>query len=237
MRYLVIGTVGELVIFNEHIIGKWSVGEIGKAMTLGDNVELADVMTRSKQSKSKVTILRAQAESLFTRLSISLSLNVTVYPHSSTAVTHCLLVATHFADQWRTVAYHLDWYTSAVSQTERCRDNTAVGRGSLFYDSFWSQLHGWLTSEHVRPCCIGVPLLLYFQLRQLRQVRCLLTSNAIKSLVHAFTSSRLEYCNSLLTGIGDGVLRKLQSVQNAAARLITNTRKFDHITPVLRDLH
>ena len=31
------------------------------------------------------------------------------------------------------------------------------------------------------------------------------------------------------------VLRRLQSVLNAAARLITNTRKFDHITPVLRD--
>ena len=47
---------------------------------------------------------------------------------------------------------------------------------------------------------------------------------------------------SLLTGVCDGVLRngvlrKLQSVQNAAARLITNTRKFDHITPVSRDLH
>jgi len=88
-------------------------------------------------------------------------------------------------------------------------------------------------SDHVAQLCHSC----YFQLRQLRQVRYSLTSNAIKSLVHAFISSRLDYCNSLLTGIDDGVLRKLQSVQNAAARLITNTRKFDHITPVLRDLH
>jgi len=48
MRYLVIGTVGELVIFNEHIIGKWSVGEISKEMTVWDKEELADVMTRSR---------------------------------------------------------------------------------------------------------------------------------------------------------------------------------------------
>jgi hypothetical protein len=72
---------------------------------------------------------------------------------------------------------------------------------------------------------------------QLRHVRCSLTPDAAKALIHAFISSRLDYCNSLLTGVCDGVLRKLQSVQNAAARLITNTRKFDHITPVLRDLH
>ena len=56
-------------------------------------------------------------------------------------------------------------------------------------------------------------------------------------LVHAFISSRLDYCNSLLYGITDGLLQKLQSVQNAAARLVTGARRRDHITPVLRDLH
>ena len=41
----------------------------------------------------------------------------------------------------------------------------------------------------------------------------------------------LDYCNSLLYVISDGLLRRLQSVQNAAARLV------DHITPVLQQLH
>jgi len=36
------------LIFNEHMIGKWSVGEIGKEMTVGDEVELADIKTRSR---------------------------------------------------------------------------------------------------------------------------------------------------------------------------------------------
>jgi hypothetical protein len=88
-------------------------------------------------------------------------------------------------------------------------------------------------SDHVAQVCRSC----YYQLRQLRPVRCSLTPDAATALIHAFVRSRLDYCNSLLTGVCDGVLRKLQSVQNAAARLITNTRKFDHITPVLRDLH
>jgi hypothetical protein len=55
--------------------------------------------------------------------------------------------------------------------------------------------------------------------------------------VHAIISSLLDYCNSLLVGVSDDVLRKLQLIQNAKARLVTGTRKFDHISPVLRDLH
>jgi len=76
-----------------------------------------------------------------------------------------------------------------------------------------------------------------FQLRQLRMVRSSLTLKAAKTLVHAFVSSRLDYCNSLLYGIGDGLLTKLQTVQNAAERVVTGTKKFDHITPVLRQFH
>jgi len=45
------------------------------------------------------------------------------------------------------------------------------------------------------------------------------------------------YCNSLLYGISDGLLRRLPSVQNAAARLATDARRCNHITPVLRQLH
>ena len=59
----------------------------------------------------------------------------------------------------------------------------------------------------------------------------------MKTLVHVFISSRLDYCNSSLYGINDALLKKLQAVQNAAARVTTETRKFDHITPVLSELH
>jgi hypothetical protein len=77
----------------------------------------------------------------------------------------------------------------------------------------------------------------FFQLRQLRSIRRSLTSDATRALVQAFVSCRLDYCNSLLAGVADAQLRRLQSVQNAAARLVSGARRYDHITPVLAALH
>ena len=75
----------------------------------------------------------------------------------------------------------------------------------------------------------------FYQLRQLRTVRRSLTTDAATTLVHALISSRVDYCNSVLYGICEAHLRPLQSVQNAAARLITGKRKFDHIASTMRD--
>jgi len=88
-------------------------------------------------------------------------------------------------------------------------------------------------ADHVTSVCKSC----FFQLRQLRLICSCLTTDAAKTLIHAFVSSRLDYCNSLLVGVADCVIRKLQGVQNAAARMITGTRKFDHVTPILRELH
>jgi len=74
----------------------------------------------------------------------------------------------------------------------------------------------------------------YYQLRQ--AVRSL-SEDASKTLVQAFVSCRLDYCKSLFLGISEGLMNRLQSVQNAAARLVTGTRCSDHISPVLRQLH
>jgi hypothetical protein len=77
----------------------------------------------------------------------------------------------------------------------------------------------------------------FFQLRQIRAVRRSLDPDSTKTLVNAFVSSRLDYCNSLLHGINASQLNKLQRIQNAAARLISGALWRDHITPVLRELH
>ena len=56
-------------------------------------------------------------------------------------------------------------------------------------------------------------------------------------VVHAFVTFKLDYRNSLLYGLPKFLIAKQQSVQNSAARLVCMTRKFDHITPTLIDLH
>ena len=50
-------------------------------------------------------------------------------------------------------------------------------------------------------------------------------------------SSRLDYCNSVLYGISSSNLSKLQRVQNASARTVMGTKRHQHITPVLAELH
>ena len=50
-------------------------------------------------------------------------------------------------------------------------------------------------------------------------------------------TSRLDYCNALLAGCFEYILDAMQLIQNAAARLVTRTRKRQHISPVLVDLH
>jgi len=55
---------------------------------------------------------------------------------------------------------------------------------------------------------------------------CSLSRDAAKTLVHAFIFSRLDYCNSVLYGVADKLLQRLQSVQNAAAVAVNTSHLF-----------
>ena len=67
-------------------------------------------------------------------------------------------------------------------------------------------------------------------LQQLRPITKSMTEDAAETVVQAFISHRLDYRNSLLVGVAHNVLKRLQLVQNAAARLITRTERQAHIT-------
>ena len=77
----------------------------------------------------------------------------------------------------------------------------------------------------------------YFHLYNLRRIRKYLSQETCEQLVHAFITSRIDYCNSLLHGLPAKQLEKIQRVQNTAARIIFRLPKFCRITPSLFSLH
>ena len=77
----------------------------------------------------------------------------------------------------------------------------------------------------------------FFHLRNIAKIRNSLSKNDAEKLIHAFVTSRLDYCNALLSVYPDKALHKLQLVLNTAARILTGTKKVYHNTLVLASLH
>ena len=76
----------------------------------------------------------------------------------------------------------------------------------------------------------------FYMLYNLRRIRKYLDQTNAETLIHAFISSKIDYCNCLLYGLPDTQIMKLQRIQNACARLVCNTSKVCHITPLLKNL-
>ena len=87
--------------------------------------------------------------------------------------------------------------------------------------------------DHINAVCKTA----HFHLYNLSRIRRYLTYDACATVVHALVTSRLDYCNSLLYGLSGKLLGRLQKVQNCAARLVALSRRRDHITPILKQLH
>ena len=80
---------------------------------------------------------------------------------------------------------------------------------------------------------------LSFHLYNIRRIRKYLSKDSTRTLVHAFITARIDYCNGdrLLYGLPAAHLNKLQRIQNSAARLVCSLPRFCHITPTLLSLH
>ena len=109
---------------------------------------------------------------------------------------------------------------------------------SLTPTEFVKNLGVWFDSDfslskHVGTICRNS----FVQLREFRRVRRYLTTDVSILVANTLISSRLDYCNSLFRSLSKANLRKLQCIQNSAARIVTNTCKFSSITPILKELH
>ena len=86
---------------------------------------------------------------------------------------------------------------------------------------------------HVKNVCQAS----FYHLKNISKIRRYLSQDATEILTHAYITSKLDNCNSLLYGLPTYMINELQTLQNAAARIVTFRKKTDHITPVLRKLH
>ena len=77
----------------------------------------------------------------------------------------------------------------------------------------------------------------YVQLLDFRRIRPLISKTAAITLANSFIHSRINYCNSLFYGLPNYSIRRLQKVQNTAARIVTRSVRSSHITQILKSLH
>ena len=117
-------------------------------------------------------------------------------------------------------------------------DHVKVGNADIVPHSHVKNLGVWLDSnlsmvEHITKASSSA----FFHLYNNRRIRKYLSRDNMETLIHAFVSSRIDYCNSLLYGVPNCQLHKLQRVQNAAARLIFEESKYCHVTRLLKSLH
>src|SRR6218665_2997864 len=76
----------------------------------------------------------------------------------------------------------------------------------------------------------------YYQLRQLRVISRSLTSTATATLVHAFVTSRLDYCSTLYIGVPAVRLGCIERVIRTAARLIGGIPRTGHVSAYMLDV-
>ena len=122
--------------------------------------------------------------------------------------------------------------------SETVINHLSIGSSCVSSSSSVRNLGVLLDSElSMQPQISSVCKSAYFHLRNIARIRKYLTESAAHSIVHAFVTSRIDYCNSLLSGMSKASLSKLQHVQNSAARLVKRVKRTDHITPHLFELH
>ena len=77
----------------------------------------------------------------------------------------------------------------------------------------------------------------FFHLRNISRIKCYLDRSSLEMVCHSLITSKLDHCNSLYVGLPTVLTDRLQAVQDATAKMIMGKGKYDHTTPILKDLH
>ena len=114
-------------------------------------------------------------------------------------------------------------------------DCLSAGKASILFSNVVKTLGVTLDAElSMEQHVSAIVRSCFFHIRSLSKVRPYITYKAASSIAVCLILSKLDYCNSLLSGLPQ---KCLQAVQNAAARTVMKCKKIDDITPILRQLH
>ena len=75
------------------------------------------------------------------------------------------------------------------------------------------------------------------RLGQINRVKHSFDKHTLIVIINALVFSKLFYCSTVWSNTSEANLSKLQAVQNFACRIVNGARKYDHVTPILKQLH
>ena len=138
-----------------------------------------------------------------------------------------------------------EWWKDSLVAVTDTYSGTSLHHQRYYY--WWQQHHSislssqpwchfWWTFDYGGACQQCLPIF-FFHLHNISSIRRVLDMKTTVIIVQALVISRLDYCNSLLCGLPTILIKKLQRVQNAAARVIAKAGRRDHISPILFKLH
>jgi hypothetical protein len=140
--------------------------------------------------------------------------------------------------QLNTAKTEVLWCASSRRQHQIPQVPTRVGDNFIKSATFVRDLGIYLDSDASMRTHVSKTVSSCFAaLRQIRSIRHCVPRQVVTSLVVSLVHSRLDYGNATLAGLPACLMDRLQSVLNAAARLVFSLRKYDHVTPLLRELH
>ena len=140
--------------------------------------------------------------------------------------------------QLNTAKTEVLWCASARRQHQIPDDSTMVGLDVVQPVRSVRDLGIYLDSDlSMRTHVTRIVSSCFAVLRQIRSIRRSVSRSVVQSLIVSLVLSRLDYGGSTLAGLPARLLERLQSVLNAAARLVYGSRKYDHVLPLMHDLH
>ena len=107
-----------------------------------------------------------------------------------------------------------------LSPSPSCKDLGVIFDSNLSFDDHID----YLSSSLLGKLC------------QINRVRHLFTKDILLVILNSLVFSKLFYCSTVWSGTTQQNIHKLQLLQNFAARILTGKRKYDHISPTLKEL-